>query len=109
MVGLSVQLAGLALWVWAFANLSRSYGIVAANKGLVTSGPHPLVRHPLYAACLVGGLGLMQSFSFRNLLVDTIAVALQLVRITAEERHLASHEYAFYGDRVRWRLVHGIW
>jgi protein-S-isoprenylcysteine O-methyltransferase Ste14 len=108
--GLAVQLAGLALWVWAFATLSRSYGIVAANRGLVTKGPYALVRHPLYAAYMVGGTGyLIQSPSIRNLLVDCSAVALQIVRITIEEHHLASPEYTLYGDRVRWRLLPRIW
>jgi protein-S-isoprenylcysteine O-methyltransferase Ste14 len=108
--GLAVQLAGLGLWVWTFATLSRSYGIVAANRGLVTKGPYALVRHPLYAAYMVGGTGyLIQSPSIRNLLVDCSAIALQIIRITIEEQHLANPEYTRYRDRVRWRLIPRIW
>jgi protein-S-isoprenylcysteine O-methyltransferase Ste14 len=108
--GLALQLAGLALWVWAFASLSRSYGIVAADRGLVTKAPYALVRHPLYAAYMVGGIGyLIQSPSIRNLLVDCGVIALQIVRITIEERHLDSSEYARYRARVRRRLLPGIW
>jgi protein-S-isoprenylcysteine O-methyltransferase Ste14 len=108
--GLSLQLAGLALWGWAFANLSRSYGIVPADRGLVTSGPYALVRHPLYVAYLLGGVGyLVQSLSLRNVLVLTVTVALQAVRITREERHLDGPDYARYRSRVRRRLLPGIW
>jgi protein-S-isoprenylcysteine O-methyltransferase Ste14 len=109
-VGLGVQLAGLLLWAWAFSKLARSYGIVAADRGLVTRGPYGIVRHPLYSAYMLGGLGyLMQSLSVWNAAVDVIAVGWQVVRIRAEERHLESSEYAAYTARVRWRLCPGIW
>jgi protein-S-isoprenylcysteine O-methyltransferase Ste14 len=108
--GLGIQLAGLLLWAMAFAKLARSYGIVAADRGLVTSGPYAVVRHPLYAAYMVGAIGyLIQSPSVWNLCVDAIAVAWQLVRIGAEERCLESPEYALYRARVRWRLLPGVW
>jgi protein-S-isoprenylcysteine O-methyltransferase Ste14 len=109
-VGFWVQIVGLALWAWAFSKLARSYGIVAANRGLVTSGPYSIVRHPLYTAYIIGGVGyLMQSASIRNLVVDLIAVGWQVVRIAAEERHLDGPEYAAYRARTRWRLFPGIW
>ena len=109
-LGLSVQIAGLALWAWAFAYLARSYGIVPADRGLVTRGPYALVRHPLYAAYAIGGVGyLMQSFSGWNVLVDATAVGLQLIRIAREERHLDNRAYAAYRGRVRWRLLPHVW
>ncbi len=109
-LGLAVQIAGLALWAWAFARLARSYGIVAADRGLVTSGPYGAVRHPLYASYMVGGVGyLLQSPSIWNLFVYCVAVGFQVVRITIEERHLDSAPYAEYRNRVRWRLLPGIW
>jgi protein-S-isoprenylcysteine O-methyltransferase Ste14 len=108
--GFWVQLSGLLLWAWALSRLGRSFGIVAADRGLVTRGPYAVVRHPLYTAYLIGGLGyLIQSPSVWNAVVDLIAVGWQLVRISAEERHLDSPEYAAYRDRVRWRLCPGIW
>lgn len=108
--GLWVQLAGLLLWTWAFAKLARSYGIVPADRGLVTRGPYRFVRHPLYAAYMVGGIGyLMQSLSAWNVGVDVVAVAWQVVRISAEERHLDGPAYLAYRTRVRWRLFPGLW
>jgi protein-S-isoprenylcysteine O-methyltransferase Ste14 len=109
-VGFWVQVLGLLLWAWAFARLGRSYGIVPANRGLVTRGPYALVRHPLYTAYIIGGIGyLLQSPSVRNVAVELIAVSWQLVRIRAEERHLDGPQYATYRGRVRWRLCPGLW
>ena len=109
-VGFWVQVVGLALWAWAFARLARSYGIVPADRGLVTTGPYALVRHPLYTAYMIGGVGyLLQSPSARNAVVELIAVGWQLVRIDAEERHLEGPQYAAYRRRVRWRLCPGLW
>lgn len=69
--------------------LARSYWVVAAHRGLVTCGPYALVRHPLYASYMIGRIGcLVQSPSTWNILVDALAVGLQVVRITIEERHL---------------------
>ena len=105
-----VQILGLALWAWAFSKLSRSYGIVAADRGLVTRGPYAIVRHPLYSAYMIGGIGyLMQSPSIRNAVVDLFAIGWQVVRIRAEERHLHGPGYDAYRGRVRWRLCPGLW
>jgi protein-S-isoprenylcysteine O-methyltransferase Ste14 len=109
-LGFWVQVLGLLLWGWAFWYLGRSYGIVAADRGLVTRGPYRYVRHPLYSAYIVGGIGyLMQSLSVWNAAVDLVAVGWQLVRISAEERHLKSSDYAQYRAGVRWRLCPGVW
>ena len=109
-VGFWVQVVGLSLWAWAFLKLARSYGVVPADRGLVTGGPYAVVRHPLYSAYMVGGIGyLMQSLSVRNAVVDVIAVAWQLARIRAEERHLESADYAAYRASVPWRLCPGLW
>jgi protein-S-isoprenylcysteine O-methyltransferase Ste14 len=110
LAGFWVQVAGLLLWAWALSKLGRSYGIVPADRGLVTGGPYALVRHPLYTAYLLGGIGyLAQNPSLRNALLDAVTVAWQLVRIHAEERHLDGPGYAAYRARVRWRICPGIW
>jgi protein-S-isoprenylcysteine O-methyltransferase Ste14 len=109
-VGFWVQILALLLWAWAFAKLARSYGIVPADRGLITGGPYAVVRHPLYSAYIVGGMGyLMQSLSVWNALVDVAAVGWQLVRIRAEERHQPGPDYAAYRARVPWRICPRLW
>jgi protein-S-isoprenylcysteine O-methyltransferase Ste14 len=108
--GLAMQCADLALWTWAFANLSRSYGIVAADRGLATDGPYGFVRHPLYLAYMIGGVGyLAQSLSAWNTMVIGVTVSFQLARILREEHYLDGAHYHQYRRRVRWRLLPGIW
>jgi protein-S-isoprenylcysteine O-methyltransferase Ste14 len=105
-----MQCADLALWTWAFANLSRSYGIVAADRGLTTRGPYRFVRHPLYLAYIIGGIGyLVQSLSPWNIMIVGVTVSFQAVRILREEHHLDGAAYNQYRRRVRWHLLPGMW
>src|SRR5918997_5114714 len=48
-----LMLAGLALQISAKLTLRRSFGVVAANRGVKMSGPYRLVRHPMYAGYLM--------------------------------------------------------
>ena len=109
--GLMSQLVGLALAVTALLFLGRSFGFVAADRGLVTRGPYAIVRHPVYAAYILIQSGyLMQSVSARNAAVLAFATCCNIGRICVEERLLArSPGYAEYAERVRWRLLPGVW
>lgn len=109
--GLVLQLVGLAICVASFLALRRSFGFVAADRGLVQRGPYGVVRHPIYASYVVLQCGyLLQSLSIRNLAVVLAATACNIGRIRAEERVLATNpEHAAYGERVRYRLVPGVW
>ena len=108
--GLVSQLVGLALAVTALFFLGRSFGFVAADRGLVTRGPYAVVRHPVYAAYILIQSGyLMQSVSVRNAAVLAFATCCNIGRICAEERLLArSPGYAEYAARVR-RVLPGVW
>jgi protein-S-isoprenylcysteine O-methyltransferase Ste14 len=109
--GLSLQLAGLVVCLLSLFALGRSFGFVAADRGLVVRGPYALVRHPVYASYLLIQSGyLLQSVSLRNAIVIVLATGCNVGRVLAEERLLArSGEYEGYRDRVRWRLVPGVW
>lgn len=109
--GLALQAAGLALGVLSLLALGRSFGLVAADRGLVSRGPYAIVRHPVYAAYVLIQAGyLLQAFSVRNLVVVIVANACNIGRALAEERVLAaSPGYQDYRTRVRWRLVPGLW
>ncbi|MPZ47695.1 MAG: hypothetical protein GEV05_30945, partial [Betaproteobacteria bacterium] len=72
-IGFALQLSGVILSLVALLCLGKSFGIVAADRGLVTSGPYGVVRHPAYAAYLVSELGfLVLNFSAFNVVVLTV-------------------------------------
>ena len=109
--GFAVQLIGLAVCVTSFLALGRSFGFVAAHRGLVRRGPYAVVRHPIYASYLLLQFGyLLQSISVRNALVLLFASGSNVGRALAEDRVLATNEqYASYRSTVTWRLIPGVW
>ena len=109
--GLGLQLLGLALAVDSLAALGRSFGLVAADRGLVTRGPYAVVRHPVYAAYVLIQCGyVLQAGSVRNIAVLIVAVGCNVGRAICEERVLARRpDYAAYRQRVRRRLLPGLW
>ncbi|SRR5260370_2280962 len=109
--GLALQIAGLVLAITALVVLGRSFGFVAADRGLVIRGPYAVIRHPVYAAYLLIQVGyLLQSLSWRNAAVVALVTCANAGRAVAEERLLAtSASYETYRQRVRWRLIPGLW
>jgi protein-S-isoprenylcysteine O-methyltransferase Ste14 len=109
--GFVLQLAGLILVIGSLAALGRSFGFVAADRGVVTRGPYAAVRHPVYASyLLIQGGYVAQAASWRNLVVLIFAMTCNIGRIMAEERVLSgSPVYRAYRQRVRFRLLPGLW
>jgi protein-S-isoprenylcysteine O-methyltransferase Ste14 len=109
--GLDLQLVGVALAVLSLAALGRSFGFVAADRGLVTRGPYSVVRHPIYASYVLIQCGyLLQAISIRNVAVLILATGCNAGRALCEERLLAANPaYAEYRRRVRRRILPGIW
>src|SRR5260370_25569425 len=54
-----LQVAGALLAALAVISLGRSFGIVAANRGIRTGGPYRFVRPPLYSAYILTQIGYM--------------------------------------------------
>ena len=102
-----LQLVGFGIVVVALGSLGRSFGIVAANRGIKTWGPYSLVRHPAYTGYFVSYLGYVaENPSSRNLVLLAVATGAQLVRISEEERMLGVDDaYRRYLTRVRHRLI----
>jgi protein-S-isoprenylcysteine O-methyltransferase Ste14/uncharacterized membrane protein (UPF0127 family) len=106
-LGQPVQAIGLVVTVAAVACLGRSFGLVAADRGIKTGGLYRLVRHPLYAGYLIGYVGYTAVFtSLHNLLITGGSIVALNARAVIEERFLKRDPaYRDYADHVPWRLV----
>jgi protein-S-isoprenylcysteine O-methyltransferase Ste14 len=100
-------LLGLAVHLSAKFALRRSFGVVAANRGVKVSGPYRLVRHPMYTGSLITmGALLLDAFCLSRLALWLALLATLLVKSRFEERLLRERfpEYAEYMKRTK-RLV----
>lgn len=106
-LGAPIQIAGLVLVLFALGALGRSFGLVAADRGVKTHGMYRFVRHPMYVAHLVAYLGYVISYpSVRNVAIALVTATVLNVRAGFEERLLARDpSYADYLRRVAWRFL----
>lgn len=107
-VGVALQLASMGWQFTAKVVLGRSFGLLPAQRGIVTVGPYRIVRHPIYCGYLIGHIGfLATNFSWRNAFVLVLLYVAQVVRILREETMLASSDanYRNYQQQVRWRVL----
>jgi protein-S-isoprenylcysteine O-methyltransferase Ste14 len=104
-------LCGFIGQVWSKLALGRSFGVIPANRGIKLSGPYRWVRHPIYFSYLLGWVGfLMLNPTFWNGGVYTLCLIGQMFRMDAEERVLGRDpSYADYAEKVRYRLIPGVY
>lgn len=103
----AMQLVGAAIAIASAIALGRSFGLVAANRGICTRGPYRFVRHPLYAGYLVAWFGYaLENPTAWNWALFAVVTSFQAVRILTEERCLeADPAYRDYRERVPRRVV----
>jgi protein-S-isoprenylcysteine O-methyltransferase Ste14 len=108
--GAVALLLGLMIEMAAKITLGRNFGMIAANRGVVTDGPYRFLRHPMYAGYTLAHIGfLLSAPSWFNAAFYASALALQIARIMREERLLMQDEaYRAFAARVRYRLLPGI-
>ncbi len=109
-VGYGLMAAGLFLSLYAKVALWRSFGLVAANRGVKSSGPYRLVRHPMYLGYTITQVGfVLLNPVWTNVALYGSAFLLQILRLRAEEDLLSQDPaYAAYMTCTRFRLVPGI-
>lgn len=102
-------MAGLLLHLAAKLSLRRSFGIVAADRGIKVEGPYRLVRHPMYLGYMLVHLALLLAGPlWWNVLVFTVTWIAFLLRISAEERVLSHNDdYRTFQGKTRFRLIPG--
>ncbi|MGH9312474.1 MAG: methyltransferase family protein, partial [Vicinamibacterales bacterium] len=105
-----VSAVGLLIVVAGKLSLGRSFGLMPAHRGIVCAGLYRAVRHPIYAGyVLTHAAFLVANPSLWNVSVIALADAALLARAVREERTLAEDpEYRTYLDRVRWRVLPGV-
>ena len=105
-----IIIAGVSLQIYAKLTLRRSFGIIAANRGVTTGGPYRVVRHPMYSAYMISWCGFfLASPSLWNAAVYGFAFACQIARLMAEERLLNEDAtYRSFVAAVPYRLLPGV-
>lgn len=109
-IGIGLLAAGTCLHLLAKLFLRRSFGIAPANRGVKIDGPYRFMRHPMYSGYLLTHIAIFLMMpTLINLAIYVIGWTAQILRLLAEERLLAQDPaYRAYLERVRWRLVPGV-
>jgi protein-S-isoprenylcysteine O-methyltransferase Ste14 len=106
-----LMVLGLLLNFYGKTSLARSFGLVAANRGVQRSGPYRVIRHPIYAGNAITQVGfLLANPTAFNLALCLAGMTLQVLRLQAEEKLLGQDPvYAEYMTKVPYRLAPGVY
>ena len=115
-IGGALLIAGFAITMRVFQENSFAASVVRiqSERGqrVIDTGPYALVRHPMYAgsALCLAGMPLLLG-SWYGLAALPLIIAGIGRRALAEERTLARDlpGYTDYTQRVRYRLIPGLW
>jgi protein-S-isoprenylcysteine O-methyltransferase Ste14 len=107
---------GVVLIFWTVTTntyLSRLARIQEERRQVViTSGPYRYVRHPMYLGILILFLCLGPALGSWFALIPSLAIDTLFIVRTAKEDQMLREELAGYKDyaqRVRYRLIPGVW
>ena len=109
-VTVAFSCVGLGIVIAGKITLGRSFALLPANRGIVSSGLYRVVRHPIYMGYLVTHVAfLLASPSLWNIVALFVADGALLARAVCEEETLAKDPaYRDYQTRVRWRVAPGL-
>lgn len=107
-LGISLEMAGIALALWARLHLGAYWsGRVALKEGhqLIRSGPYAVVRNPIYTGLCLGMLGTAVALGeWRGVLAFGMLLVAVRLKIAVEEPYLAKQfgsEYNQYRRDVK--------
>ncbi len=119
----AVSMVGLVLVVlgWTLVMLTLRTNAYASTvvrhqpeRGhrVIESGVYSVVRHPMYAGLIVAWIGMgLWLGTYAGAIATALPTAILAVRILVEENVLRMNlvEYDSYRNRVRYRLMPGVW
>ena len=110
LIGTFLMTIGLFISVCSKLTLRRSFGLAAANRGVVNAGPYRIVRHPIYAGYILMYVGFLLNNPLAwNLVLYLLATVLLGLRVMAEEIVLTQDpDYAAFRQRVHYRVLPGV-
>jgi protein-S-isoprenylcysteine O-methyltransferase Ste14 len=106
----AASIVGLGIVIAGKVTLGRSFGLMPANRGIVSSGVYRVVRHPIYLGYLITHTAfLLATPSAWNIAALVAADAALLLRAVCEEQTLSrDSQYREYQQIVRWRVCPGL-
>jgi protein-S-isoprenylcysteine O-methyltransferase Ste14 len=109
-ITVALSAVGLLIVIAGKLSLGRSFGLMPANRGIVSTGLYRLVRHPIYLGYLITHAGFVlanpTAWNIGLLIVADVAL---MWRAVCEEATLQTDEaYRAYQSVVRWRVLPGI-
>lgn len=107
LISTAIQIIGVAWQIYAKLCLGLSFGLLPANRGIVTHGAYKVVRHPIYFGYLINHIGfLLSAFSAWNFLLYAVLYFFQGIRIWQEEKLLKQDPaYALYMTQTKYRIL----
>jgi protein-S-isoprenylcysteine O-methyltransferase Ste14 len=116
LIGVVLAIPAMIMPLWAMsANAYLSTMVrIQDDRGqqVVTTGPYRYVRHPMYVGTIFFGLCIPLFLgSWWTFIPCGLIVAMFIVRTALEDRTLREElpGYAEYAQRVRYRLLPGVW
>ena len=106
----ALSATGLGVVIAGKVTLGRSFGLMPANRGVVSSGVYRLVRHPIYMGYLITHAAfLVANPTLWNVAALLVADLALMARAVCEEATLSrDEEYRAYQQKVRWRVCPGV-
>jgi len=113
-LGMIIYIAACALGLWAMAVNAHFEVTVLIRKEqrVCASGPYRIVRHPGYAAAIIGSISYPLILgSWWGLMAVGSLIVLFVVRTALEDRTLQKElpGYRDYAEKTRYRLIPLVW
>jgi len=116
LVALTLMILGSLLATWAMVENKFFSAVVRIQKDrgqtVVTTGPYRFVRHPGYAGGLIAYLAMPFMLDALWMLIPALVIVTGIiVRTSLEDKTLQEglDGYEDYAQRVRYRLLPGVW